>query len=137
MGIPYLIGASNIINGEIRCIRWTEYPQVVSQVGDILVSCKGTIGEIVENKVGDIHIARQFMAVRPSDCLYNRFLSLFLNNAVVQIKKQARGVIPGISREDLLNLSVPLPPLAEQQRIVEAIEAAFAALDAIQAQIKA
>lgn len=31
-------------------------------------------------------------------------------------------IIPGISREDILTAPFPLPPLAEQHRIVEKIE---------------
>ena len=36
MGLPYLIGASNIEDGNtFSFIRWTEKPQVISQMGDI------------------------------------------------------------------------------------------------------
>lgn len=38
------------------------------------------------------------------------------------IKKNGQGVIPGISRDIVLNLLFPLPPLAEQHRIVAKIE---------------
>ena len=37
----------------------------------------------------------------------------------------------GIYLKDLAKLSFPLPPLAEQKRIVDAIETAFAQLDEI------
>ena len=53
------------------------------------------------------------------------------------IMKAGGGAQPNISKDIIVQTQIPLPPLAEQQRIVEAIEAAFAALDAIQSQIKA
>ena len=50
---------------------------------------------------------------------------------ISEIKKSADGLIPGISRDDVLSLNISLPPLAEQRRIVQAIETAFAQLDHI------
>lgn len=57
-GIPYITGASNLIENNININRWTEKPIVISQKGDILLSCKGTIGKTVVNHVGNCHIAR-------------------------------------------------------------------------------
>ena len=105
MGLPYLIGASNIEDGNtFSFIRWTEKPQVISQMGDILISCKGTIGTIVKNDIGDMHIARQFMAIRPNtNCITSDYLHICMIAVVEEIKKDARGVIPGIARDDILN----------------------------------
>lgn len=122
-GLPYLIGASNIEGDTFSFIRWTEKPQVVSQMGDILISCKGTIGAIVKNDIGGMHIARQFMAIRPNtDCVTTDYLHICLIAIIEEIKKDARGVIPGISRDDILTKVFPIPPLNEQWRIVSAIQ---------------
>ena len=132
-GIPYLIGASNIVNNQLNITRWTNKPQVISSKGDILISCKGTIGEIILNNIGDIHIARQFMAIRSNkDCIITEYFLYYLFSMVHNIKENARGVIPGISREDILTKCIPLPPLAEQNRIVAKIEELFSSLDNIQ-----
>ena len=132
-GIPYLIGASNIVNNQLNITRWTNKPQVISSKGDILISCKGTIGEIILNNIGDIHIARQFMAIRSNkDCIITEYFLYYLFSMVHNIKENARGVIPGISREDILTKCIPLPPLAEQHRIVAKIEELFSSLDNIQ-----
>ena len=46
-GTPYIIGASNIEDGHLRINRWTEYPSVLSQKGDVLVVCKGAgVGKV-------------------------------------------------------------------------------------------
>lgn len=65
-GIPYMTGASNFKNGILIKNRWTDTPIVISVLGDLLITCKGTIGEMAFNTIGDIHIARQIMAIRSS-----------------------------------------------------------------------
>ena len=121
-GIPYLIGASNIVDGKINITRWTTKPLVISKRGDILISCKGTIGEVVTNVIGEIHIARQFMAIQTLPKVFADYIELYIKSIVNNIKRNARGVIPGISREDILQREIALPPLEEQKRIVIEVE---------------
>jgi len=138
IGIPYLIGASNINDNKFSFIRWTEHPQVISEEGDVLISCKGTIGTIVRNNIGEIHIARQFMAIRPNkECISTDYLQLCLLSMIEDIKKDARGVIPGISRDDVLEKVFPLPPYQEQFRIVSKINVIFTVLDSIKESLEA
>ena len=118
-------------------VRWTEQPQVISNLGDMLISCKGTIGTIIKNNIGNMHIARQFMAIRPNEkCISSDYLSICLMAIIEEIKKNARGVIPGISREDILEKTVPLPPYQEQLRIVAKIEELFAVLESIKESLE-
>ena len=136
LGLPYLIGASNIEGNTFSFIRWTEKPQVVSHFGDILISCKGTIGTVVKNDIGEMHIARQFMAIRPNtNCITSDYLHICLTAIIEEIKKNARGVIPGISRDDILTKVFPIPPLNEQQQIVTAINQYYRVLDNISANL--
>lgn len=136
IGLPYLIGASNIEGNTFSFIRWTEKPQVVSQIGDILISCKGTIGAIVKNNIGDIHIARQFMAIRPNtDGITSDYLHICMIAVVEEIKKDARGVIPGIARDDILTKVFSIPPINEQRRIIAAINQYHSILDNISANL--
>ena len=132
-GLPYLTCASNYNeNGQLIINRWTEQPKNLAIKGDILLSCKGTVGKLAILAVDRVHIARQFMAIRT----YNvnvRFVALFMQSVIEGIKKASKGLIPGIERNDILRLSLPLPPLAEQHRIVARIEQAFSALDTIDA----
>ena len=124
-GVPYITGASNFSTNGISLIRWTHVPQVTTELGDILLTCKGTIGEIAINSFGTAHIARQIMAIRSNYSLNANYMSLCIRYYVDDLRKRAKGLIPGISRDDVLNLILPLPPLLEQNRIVDVINRIF------------
>ena len=117
-GIPYLTGASNFDNGALIENRWTNQPKRVSSRGDLLFTCKGTVGAMAINTFDHVHIARQIMAVKPIDALTLSYIELFLMSMVEDIKSQAKGVIPGIERNTILDALVPLPSIDEQKRIV-------------------
>lgn len=129
IGIPYILGASNLEEDSFTVERWIADPVVVSIKGDILLSVKGTIGKIYLQTEPEINISRQIMAVRASSITERKFLKHFLISNVDMLKEAANGLIPGISREIILNQSFPLPPLPEQQRIVDRIESLFEKLD--------
>ena len=121
-----------MIEGCLVLNRWTEVPVVISHKNDVLLSCKGTVGKLALNTCGDIHIARQIMAIRckaqVSQCEHV-FVKLFFEFVTNKLQSQVRGLIPGISRKDVLSLWFPLPPLEEQRRIVARIEELFAEVD--------
>lgn len=118
-GIPYITGASNFTNGKVELVRWTTSPQVITKTGDLLLTCKGTIGEMAFNNFGDAHIARQIMAIRNTFGLNPEYLALCMSFHISAIKNVAKGLIPGISREDILSLILPVPPRAYQARVVK------------------
>ena len=133
-GIPYIIGASNIDNEQLVINRWTEYPSVYSYLNDLLVVCKGAgIGKMAINNIGTAHIARQIQAVRVYTNYINiRYIKAVIKNNIENIISKANGLIPGLKRELLLSLEIPLPPFPEQQRIVAEIEKCFALIDIIE-----
>lgn len=119
-GIPYLVGASCIEGHSISVYRWTEYPEVIAKQNDVLLSCKGTVGEVLLNAIGDVHIARQFMAIRSRapQLILPEYIELIIKASIEELKSAARGIIPGLSREDILEMRAGIPPLAEQKRIL-------------------
>ena len=121
VGIPYITGASNFAGGKVELVRWTTSPQVITETGDLLLTCKGTIGEMAFNDFGSAHIARQIMAIRNTFALNSEYLALCMSFYINAIKNAAKGLIPGISREDILNLILPVPPLNYQARSVEKV----------------
>ena len=118
-GIPYLTGASNFVNGGLIENRWTAEPTRISNKGELLFTCKGTVGEMAINRFDAAHIARQIMAITPCEYEMLPYITLFLKAMVEDIKSHAKGVIPGIERNTLLARLIPVPPLAEQNRIAE------------------
>ena len=121
-GIPYITGASNFNNGNVIINRWTETPKSVAIKDDLLLTCKGTVGEMAFLKEKKVHIARQVMSIRSSEKISLRYVKIYLTTQIENLKSKAKSMIPGIAREDVISSLIPLPPLAEQKRIVAAIE---------------
>ena len=137
-GIPYLTGASNLDGQKIILNRWTQSPSVLSKMGDVLICCKGSVGALARNYIGDVHIARQFMAVRPKteNTVINDYIYYYLMAIIEEIKIDAHGSIPGITRDHILSKNNVLPPLNEQQRIVDKIEEYFGILNGMELLLK-
>ena len=121
-GIPYITGASNFNNGQILINRWTENPKSIAIKDDLLLTCKGTVGEMAFLKEKQVHIARQVMSIRSSEKISLGYVKLYLTTQIESLKSKAKSMIPGIAREDVMSSLIPLPPLAEQKRIVATIE---------------
>ena len=121
-GLPYITGASNIENGNVIINRWTEYGRAFAFKGDILLTCKGTVGTMAILQQEQVHIARQIMGIRPYNGADTDYVKLVLETLVERLKAAAKSMIPGIARDDVLFSLIPLPPLSEQHRIVSKIE---------------
>jgi type I restriction enzyme S subunit len=63
---------------------------------------------------------------------YDRMF-LFYALKFLNLPSLAKGVKPGINRNDVYDLSFPFPPLKEQRRIVAILDDAFAGLDTVRA----
>lgn len=122
IGIPYILGASNIKDNKFFIERWIENPVVVSEKNDILLSVKGTIGKLYLQKEEKINISRQIMALRALNDLNTHYLYYFLLRECERLKFEGNGLIPGISRKDILDLNILLPTIEEQQEIVNILD---------------
>lgn len=128
-GVPYITGASNFCNGVITINRWTNTPQSIAKKGDLLITCKGTVGEMAFLNEEKAHIARQIMAITVTNFLSDKFLHIFLKWYVSELKSMAKSMIPGISRDMILHSILPLPPLDEQKRIVQRLNELLPEID--------
>ncbi len=128
-GVGYLTGPSDF--GKVNPIvsKWTEHPIVKANSGDILITVKGSgVGKINLLDIDQIAISRQLMAVRVTGA-DPRYVYLFLNSAFDHFQAASSGAaIPGISREQILRLTIPCPSLPEQRRIVGILDEAFAGI---------
>ncbi len=121
IGIPYITGASNITDdNKIIINRYTKNKYINSKLDDILLSCKGTVGKIVINNIGDVHIARQFMGIKSFINIH--FLIIYLNTLVTQLNSEAKSIIPGLDRNQILAKRILLPPEKEQLRISNKVQ---------------
>ena len=131
-GIPYLTGASNLENGNVIINRWTTCPRCVVKGGTLLIVCKGAgVGKMAFLKIQEAHIARQLMGITTYSTSLE-YVKILLDKNVNDIRMNMQGIIPGISREDILNILFPLPPLAEQKRIVARVDELMAKIDGME-----
>lgn len=116
--VPYLTGPADFPEGFIVVSKYTPTPKVMCQIGDILITVKGSgTGKTVVAD-GSYCISRQLMAVRADNC-DEQFLDLLLQSFAESLRADATGLIPGIAREDLLSRNICFPSFSEQQRIAE------------------
>lgn len=128
--IPYLTGASNLQDDNLIINRYTSSPTSIANKNDILLTCKGTIGEIHILEEEKVHIARQFMAITCKN-INLKYMFYYLKSQVPYFISEGKSIIPGIKRDTLLKLNIPLPSKDEQQKIVSNIEKLFFKLDKI------
>ena len=123
-GIPYMTGASCIVDGRTVVSRWTAVPRCFAYRGDTLLVCKGSgSGAVVMLSQDKAHIARQFMALRPHETMTKEFCFFLTLHLSEKMKQSATGLIEGIDRKTVLNQDVLLPSVAEQERIVKFLTA--------------
>lgn len=104
---------------------------------DIIVSCAGTIGEtyVLPQNIQEGIINQALMLIRLYKREIERFYLLYFDFILKQeAHKESKGTaIKNIPPFDVLkNFFIPLPPLAEQQRIVIEIEKWFALINEIE-----
>ena len=112
----------------------------ILRAGDIVVSRAGSVG--VSALIQDCPqavFASYLIRFRALDGIDEKFLKYFLQSPAYwnQISEKASGVAqPNVNAKKLSDLSVPLPPLPEQSRIVAEIEKQLKRLDASVAELE-
>ena len=130
-GIGYLTGPADFGDTYASVSKWTTKPKVLAEKGDILITVKGSgLGKVNFLMEAKAAISRQLMAIRVHEAV-PEFIYRNLNQMYDHIQKLGGGAaIPGIKRDDVLRLSIPLPVPGIQHKIVAEIEAEQALVNA-------
>ncbi|WP_371413353.1 restriction endonuclease subunit S [Methanococcoides sp. NM1] len=109
----------------------------MAKKNDILITVKGSgLGKNNIANIDEIAISRQLMAIRCNYLEY-RYVHLFIQAKYDYFQSIGTGIaIPGISRNDVLNIMFPLPPFDEQKRIVAKVDQLMLLCDQLEAKIK-
>lgn len=114
----------------------------ILEMGDVLISIAGTLGRIAIVGLQDLPAnANQAVCfVRLKKGVYNRYIMCEMQCIAAQsrlLQKTKVTAIPNLTLEIIRKYMVPLPPRAEQERIVARIESLFARLDKAREKVDA
>ena len=128
-GLPFFQGKAEFgeIYPEVR--KYCSAPLRTAEAGAILLSVRAPVGPTNLARV-KCCIGRGLAAIQPIEPVDARFVLHLLRSIAPQLAEMGTGsTFEAVSKEDLLSLRLPLPPLREQHRIVAKIEELFSDLD--------
>lgn len=112
--------------------------------GDLLIVITGagvTNPALLDHYPGEAYVSQHVGLVRPSDQRLSEWLLLCLMadaGGRAELVERAYGAgKPGLNLDNIRSLSIPLPPLAEQHRIVAKVDALMALCDRLEASLTA
>ncbi|WP_438269476.1 restriction endonuclease subunit S [Odoribacter splanchnicus] len=103
--------------------------------GDILLArYGGSLGKVFHAEQGAYNVAMAKVIFKFENLIYKEFAYYYYLSDLYQgkLKEISRTAQAGFNSTDFNDMYFPLPPLAEQQRIVQKIEELFSVLDNIQ-----
>ena len=114
----------------------------ILKANDILITIAGTLGRtaVVPSEALPLNTNQAVAIVRLVNCkLVNvKFIIFAINSPTIKkdlLMQSVDMAIPNLSLENISNCTIPLPPLSEQERIVNAVETLFTQIDKIAEQI--
>jgi type I restriction enzyme S subunit len=121
-GLPFLQGKMEF--GEIypSPVMYCSNPIKIAEPGDILISVRAPVGD-VNLAPYRLCIGRGLAAIRFYSKMANsRFYFYYLQKVKNFLENLGKGsTFKAVNKDDLVSLKIPLPPLPEQERIVEVL----------------
>ena len=133
-GVPLINGPVEFSDGPFGMTvanQYTTAPTNSCDKGDFLICVRGSTTGRSNIAAFDACIGRGVAAIQP--LFGDSFVRLFLWSMRERIISMGRGIaFPSITRKQLENLLVPLPPLAEQHRIVAKVDELMSVCDRLE-----
>ena len=111
------------------------------QSGDVLLNITGaSIGRVTlaPHDMDGARVNQHVCIIRPSEAIDARFLNAFLSSPTSQdvILGENYGVTrQALTKQQILDFDIPLPPLPEQKRIADKLEALLGRVDACRSRL--
>ncbi|RUV79070.1 restriction endonuclease, partial [Mesorhizobium sp. M5C.F.Ca.IN.020.14.1.1] len=148
-GIPTLrcsdVRAGYVDLSGVRKVRETieaEYARTRLSGGEVVINIRGTLGGValVPPDLSGFNVAREVAVVPIADAIPGPFMVYLMLSPYFwdHIQNNLRGIAyKGLNLGILRDLPIPLPPLAEQHRIVAKVDALLALCDRLEASLSA
>jgi type I restriction enzyme S subunit len=143
IGLPFYQGKAEFGDLYPTPEKWCSSPKKIAEENDILITVRAPVGptNLCPEKSC---IGRGLAAIRPRNGMPNKFFLYYLRYIEKEWDSKATGTtFKAITGDVLRNQEMPLPPLAEQERIVARLEellsdleAGVAALERVRAGVK-
>lgn len=125
LGLPFFQGKAEFGDEYPTAVKWCSEPSRIAEAGDILLSVRAPVGP-TNFATERCCIGRGLAAIRGNTKeSKQKYIRYYLKRFETNIA--ARGVgstFTAINRNDIERLELPVPPLAEQERIVKILDEA-------------
>ena len=123
-GLPFFQGKADFGYLYPKVRMYCNAPKKIAEKGDILVSVRAPVGPTNINPYKSC-IGRGLASIRARNNTTPKYLLYFLRYYEPILSKSGRGsTFDAIGKEDLANISLPLPPFPEQRRIASILDKA-------------
>jgi type I restriction enzyme S subunit len=123
-GWPLLAGAGDFRNGRPAAKKFTREAARICKTGDIIIGVRASIGEKV---IADRQycLGRGVAALRARPAVHDRYLWHWLSSTRQKLEGKGKGAtFKQVTKEDLAELEILLPPMEEQRRIAAILDKA-------------
>lgn len=135
---PAELDGSKYIDKTVRCITSKAVDKTnltLMPSGTVLLSSRAPIGKVCITKA-PMYCNQGFKNLVCKELLYNEFAYYFLKHNVAYLQSLGTGAtFKEISKKVVENVAIPIPPLSEQQHIVEELDLLSSIIEKKKAQL--
>lgn len=129
-GLPFFQGKADFGATTATVRKWTTAGSKFAKRGDILLSVRAPVGP-TNFAPTDCVLGRGLAGLRSGPCVNQRYLFWYLRSIEDDVTSLGKGsTFQAITGKQLRGISVVVPPLDEQRRIVDILEDRLSRLDA-------